>query len=114
MLFNSTDFFVFFGVFLLGWYVVRNHLAARNWLIVIASLIFYSGDLFPQWKGSALAGGLSSQSLVRIAVDGETAREAERFDMGQRIRAVAEGADGAIWLLEDGEGGRLLRLTPRR
>ncbi len=42
MLFNSTDFFVFFGVFLLAWYVVRDRLAARNWLIVIASLIFYS------------------------------------------------------------------------
>lgn len=89
---------------------------AISWTPVISpsSLIFYSGDLFPQWKGSALAGGLSSQSLVRIAIDGEAAREAERFDMGQRIRAVAQGADGAIWLLEDGEGGRLLRLTPRR
>jgi len=42
MLFNSTDFLVFFGVFLLAWYVVRNHLAARNTLIVVASLIFYS------------------------------------------------------------------------
>ena len=42
MLFNSTDFLVFFGVFLLAWYVVRRSLAACNWLIVIASLIFYS------------------------------------------------------------------------
>lgn len=42
MLFNSTDFLVFFGVFLLAWYVVRNHLAARNGLIVLASYIFYA------------------------------------------------------------------------
>lgn len=42
MLFNSIDFFIFFGVFLLGWYLVRHHLRARNWLIVIASYIFYA------------------------------------------------------------------------
>ncbi|RJF94306.1 PQQ-dependent sugar dehydrogenase [Sphingomonas cavernae] len=89
------------------------------WTPVISpsSLIFYSGDQFPAWKGSALAGGLSSKALVRITFDGESAREAERFDMGERIRAVAQGPDGAVWLLEDGEdgaGGRLLKLTPRR
>lgn len=86
------------------------------WTPVISpsSLIFYSGDVFPQWKGSALAGGLSSEALVRISFDGEKAKEAERFEMGNRIRAVAQGPDGAVWLLEDGEGGRLLKLTPRR
>lgn len=86
------------------------------WTPVISpsSMIFYSGDQFPAWKGSALAGGLSSEALVRISFDGATAREAERFEMGQRIRAVAQGPDGAVWLLEDGEGGRLLKLTPRR
>ena len=50
---------------------------------------------------------------MRVEIDGDTAREAERFDMGQRIRAVQQGPQGAIWLLEDGPGGRLLRLTPR-
>ena len=53
------------------------------------------------------------QSLVRIAFDGDNAREAERFDMGARIRAVTQGADGALWLLEDGSNARLLKLTPR-
>lgn len=42
MLFNSTDFFVFFGVFLLAWFLVRDRLAARNWLLVVASYIFYA------------------------------------------------------------------------
>jgi glucose/arabinose dehydrogenase len=85
------------------------------WTPVISpsSLAFYSGDLFPDWKGSAFIGGLSSQSLVRIRFDGDNAAEAERFDMGERIRAVRQGPDGAIWLLEDGSNGRLLRLTPR-
>lgn len=49
---------------------------------------------------------------MRIEFDGETAREAERFDMGKRIRDVEQGPDGAVWLIEDGSGGRLLRLTP--
>lgn len=42
MLFNSTDFLVFFGIFLLAWYLVRNSLRTRNWLIVVASYIFYA------------------------------------------------------------------------
>jgi glucose/arabinose dehydrogenase len=50
---------------------------------------------------------------VRVAFDGDNAREAERFDMGERIREVEQGPDGAIWLLEDGKNGRLLKLTPK-
>ena len=57
-------------------------------------------------------GGLSSEALIRVSFDGTSAREAERFDMDARIREVEEGPDGAIWLLEDGRGGRLLKLTP--
>lgn len=89
-----------------------------TWRQVIspAGFIIYNGALFPQWQGSGFIGGLSSKSLVRVAFDGEKAREAERFDMGQRIREVEQGPDGAIWLLEDqkdGQGGRLLKLTPK-
>ena len=86
-----------------------------NPVISPAGLMIYRGSLFPAWRGNAFIGGLSSKSLVRIALDGATAREAERFDMGERIREVEEGPDGAIWLLEDernGSGGRLLKLTP--
>lgn len=89
-----------------------------SWTSVISpsGFIIYDGDLFPAWKGSGFIGGLSGKTLVRIEFDGDTAREAERFDMGRRIREVEQGPDGAIWLLEDGNlGGRgmLLRLTPR-
>lgn len=76
-------------------------------------LMFYDGDVFPQWKGSAFLGGLSSEALVRVEFDGEHAREAERFQMGARIREEEQGPKGAIWILEDGKNGRLLRLTPR-
>ncbi len=84
------------------------------WTPVISpgELMFYSGEMFAAWKGSAFIAGLSSGSLIRISFEGESASEAERFDMNKRIRAVKQGPNGAIWLLEDGEGGRLLKLTP--
>ena len=79
--------------------------------------MFYSGNEFPDWRGDAFIGGLSSESLIRIEFQGESAREAERFQMGHRIREIEQGPDGAIWLLEDerkGEGGRLLKMTRPR
>jgi len=84
------------------------------WTPVISpsSLMIYSGAMFPDLQGDGFIGGLSSQSLVRVEFDGDSAREAQRFNMGQRIRAVEQGPDGAIWLLEDGKDGRLLKLTP--
>jgi len=86
------------------------------WTPVISpsSLMFYDGSEFPDWRGNAFIGGLSSQLLVRVEFDGNTAREAERFRMDRRIRAVAQGPDGVIWVLEDQRivgGGRLLRLS---
>lgn len=90
-----------------------------TWTPVIspAGFIIYDGDLFPNWEGSGFIGGLSSMALVRVEFRDAGAREAERFDMGRRIREVEQGPDGAIWLLEDGtrEGqGWLLRLDPAR
>jgi glucose/arabinose dehydrogenase len=84
------------------------------WTPVISpgDLMFYNGDLFPEWNGDAFIAGLSAAALVRIRLEGDAAFEAERFDMHQRIRAVRQGPDGALWLLEDGDGGRLLKLIP--
>lgn len=76
------------------------------------ALMIYSGDLFPQWKGDALIGALSGQSLIRVDIDGDKARKANRWPMGARIRAVDQGPRGEVYLLEDGEGGRLLKLEP--
>ena len=79
-----------------------------------AGLLFYTGNKFPAWRGNLLIGGLSSQALIRVAINGDTAREAARYDMKARIREVEQGPDGAIWLLEDGKsGGRLIKLLPR-
>jgi len=80
-------------------------------------LMVYSGKLFPQWKGDLFIGGLSSQALVRVDVNGTQAAKGDQWPMGARIREVEEGPDGAIWLLEDGgqgSQGRLLKLTPKR
>ncbi|MEN2784977.1 PQQ-dependent sugar dehydrogenase [Sphingomonas qilianensis] len=85
-----------------------------NPIIAPAGLAFYRGNMFPEWQNSAFVGGLASMALVRIDFDGAVPREAERWEMGARIRAVMAGPDGALWLLEDGPNGRLLRLTPKR
>jgi glucose/arabinose dehydrogenase len=93
----------------------RAPLVTWNPVISPAGFVIYSGALFPSWKGNGFIGGLSSQSLVRVEFGDGTAREAQRFDMRQRIREVEQGPDGAIWLLEDkvAPGGRLLKLTPK-
>jgi glucose/arabinose dehydrogenase len=88
------------------------------WTPVIspAKLMFYHGNLFPAWHGDALIAGLSSEAIIHVKLDGERAREVERYSMGARIRTVVEAPDGALWVLEDereGKGGRLLKLTPK-
>ncbi len=80
--------------------------------IAPAGLVIYDGDLFADWKGDALIGGLVSEALIYVDIDGETAGEVERFEWGNRIREVEQGPDGALYVLEDGSGGRLLKLTP--
>ncbi|HEU0067052.1 MAG TPA: PQQ-dependent sugar dehydrogenase [Sphingomonas sp.] len=79
-------------------------------------MIAYTGAMFPAWRGSLLIAALSDKALIRVKVDGDRATAAEQFDMGTRIRDVAQAPDGSVWLLEDGgrgAGGKLLRLTPR-
>ncbi len=78
-------------------------------------MMIYTGDLFRGWKGDAFIAALSGQALARVDIDGANARKAEQWPMGARIRAVEQGPNGEIYVLEDarrGTGGRLLRLTP--
>ncbi|HTH02176.1 MAG TPA: PQQ-dependent sugar dehydrogenase [Vicinamibacterales bacterium] len=86
------------------------------WTPVIApgNLTFYNGTLFPQWKGSALIGGMATQTLNRITFDGKGgATAAERWSVGHRIRDVEVAPDGAVWLIEDANPGGLFRVTPK-
>jgi glucose/arabinose dehydrogenase len=82
-----------------------------------AGLIYYSGDQFPQWKGSLLMGAMSGQALLRIALNGTTATKADQWDLQMRIRNVKQGPDGSVWLLQDGakgDSGWLMRLSPKK
>ncbi len=84
-----------------------------SWNPVISpgGLIVYSGAMFPQWRGDLFIGGLSSEALVRVDVNGTGAAKGDQWSMGTRIREVEQGPDGAIWLLGDGAGGKLMKLT---
>ena len=86
----------------------------RSWSPVISpsGAIFYTGALFPAWRGQMFLGGLSSRSLIRLAIDGERVAVEERIDLKRRIRDVIQAPDGALLLIVDDVKGDLLRLTP--
>lgn len=75
---------------------------------------FYTGTLFPAWRGNLLVGGLAAQQLSRLVLEGERIVAEERLlvDLGARIRDVRVGPDGAVWVLTDHTDGRILRLVP--
>ncbi len=79
-----------------------------------AGLAYHDGRGFVGWGPSLLMGGLSGQALIRINIAGDRASKAERWDMGARIREVETAPDGGIWVLTDGDRGKLLKLTPRQ
>jgi glucose/arabinose dehydrogenase len=86
------------------------------WTPVIApgNMVFYKGAMFSQWNGNALIGGLGSQSLLRITFDGKGgATSADRWAMGFRVRDVAVGPDGAVWVIEDANPGGLYKLVKK-
>jgi glucose/arabinose dehydrogenase len=86
------------------------------WTPVIApgNIMFYSGAMFPQWKGSALIGGMGSTTINRIRFDGKGgATAAERWRVGKRVRDIEQAPDGALWIVEDANPGGLYRLTPK-
>lgn len=86
------------------------------WVPVIApgNLMFYKGNLFPQWNGSALISGLASEAIVRITFDGKGGATAvQRWSIGKRVRDIEEAPDGSLWMVEDAEHGGLFHLTPK-
>lgn len=82
-------------------------------VIDVGNLTFYKGKMFPQWDGSALVSGLGTKTLNRVVISGATAKAAERWSVGHRIRDVEVGPDGALWMLEDAKPGGLFRVTPK-
>jgi len=95
--------------------------AVRHWTPVISpsGATFYTAEpvpgwtakTIPAWTGDLLVGGLSSQSIIRLSIDGETLTGEERILVGVRIRDVIQGPDGAVYALTDENDGKILRLT---
>jgi glucose/arabinose dehydrogenase len=87
--------------------------AIYHWNPVISpsGMTFYTADAIPAWKGNILIGGLSSQAIVRLTLDGETVTAEERIPMGARIRDVQQAPDGSVFALTDKDDGKILRLT---
>jgi glucose/arabinose dehydrogenase len=83
--------------------------------IAPSGALFYTGDLVPQWKGNLFVGALAGQALHRLVLDGEKviAEEPLLADLGQRIRDVRQGPDGALYVLTDDSKGQILRVAPR-
>lgn len=87
-----------------------------QWTPVISpsGMAFYTGDLFPQWKGNLFVGGLTAQALVRLELDGAKVTHEERLlrELSMRIRDVAQGPDGTLYVITDEEDGMILKLSP--
>lgn len=81
-----------------------------------SGMTFYTGDLFPGWKGNLFLGSLSAQHLVRLVLDGDRVVAEEKLlaELGERIRDVRQGPDGALYVVTDSPRGRVLRLIPAR
>ncbi|WP_338240613.1 PQQ-dependent sugar dehydrogenase [Aurantiacibacter hainanensis] len=90
---------------------------AISWNPVIApgGMAFYDGSMFADWQGQLLIANLRTQSISRVTTDAaaNSADEVARYEMPSRLRDIAVAPDGAIWVIEDGSNGRLLRLTPK-
>jgi aldose sugar dehydrogenase len=88
-------------------------------VIAPSGMLFYTGDLFPAWKGSLFVGGLVTTNLVRLDVKGDRIVGEERLlrdlqPKAERIRDVRQGPEGAIYVLTDEQRGRILKLTPKQ
>jgi glucose/arabinose dehydrogenase len=81
--------------------------------IAPSGMMFYTGNLFPDWNGNLFVGALAGQHLVRLVLNGDRVASEEKLliDLKQRIRDVRQGPDGAIYVLA---GNSLLRLSPKR
>ena len=78
-------------------------------------MTFYTGDQFPEWKGSIFVGGLVGEQLQRVVLNANglpIRRDPLLAELKQRIREVRQGPDGLLYLLTDEDAGALLRIEP--
>ena len=83
-------------------------------VIAPSGMTFYTGDAFPEWRGSALVGSMQPRALVRLTIDNGRVTREERYLRGLRVRDVQQGPDGFLYLVTDEDNGSLIRVSPRR
>jgi glucose/arabinose dehydrogenase len=83
--------------------------------IAPAGISFYNSKLFPAWQGNLFVSALAGKYLIRLELNNERVIGEERLlvDLNTRVRDVHEGPDGALYVMTDGNGGKILRLTPK-
>ncbi|HEX8702127.1 MAG TPA: PQQ-dependent sugar dehydrogenase [Myxococcaceae bacterium] len=81
-------------------------------VIAPSGMAFYTGDKFAGWKGNMLLGGLVSQGLVRLVLDGDKVTAEEWIPLKARIRDVKVGPEGAVYAITDEKDGKVLRVLP--
>jgi glucose/arabinose dehydrogenase len=77
-----------------------------------SGLTFYTGDIYPRWKGNLFSGALKFMHIRRIVLDGTRVVGEEKLTIGQRVRDVRQGPDGYLYVLTDQADGALLRILP--
>src|SRR5699024_5293812 len=86
----------------------------KYWTPVIApsGMVFYTGEVFDAWRGSALIGALAARAIVRVKIEDGQVTDSWRIPMNARIRDVAQGPDGLIYVLTDQRDGNVWRIRP--
>lgn len=86
--------------------------AVITWTPTISpsGMIFYDGEMYPEWQNHAIIGGLTSTGLVIVRIDGEQAEEVERIPLAVRVRDVVQARDGSLIVITDEDNGKVLRL----
>jgi glucose/arabinose dehydrogenase len=87
----------------------------HQWTPVIApgNMTFYTGTMFPEWRGNLLVAGLRSTSLVRLELTDNKVSHEERMltELRQRIRDVEQGAGGELYVITDEDNGVVLKIS---
>jgi glucose/arabinose dehydrogenase len=84
--------------------------------IAPAGIAFYTGKLFPAWQGDVFVSALAGKYLIRLVLNGERVIGEQRLlvELNTRIRGVNEGPDGALYVMTDGNDGKILKLMPKK
>ncbi|MGB0513309.1 MAG: PQQ-dependent sugar dehydrogenase, partial [Wenzhouxiangellaceae bacterium] len=81
-------------------------------VIAPSGMAFYTGEAFPEWKGDLFIGGLGTTKVVRLTFDGDRVAAEEWLQIGERVRDVVQGPDGALYLVTDHRNGKVMRIVP--